>query len=126
MFDLNNIEGIDILRKEIPNELQYWHKFGNILELHYNQIFDMEYCDNIRCIELLLTDIKDRYTIKLFLFNVRGELSFDLINGFHGGLTIDDCSDWGYEKNCRFRISSFEQDIEFEIYCEKIKAELVH
>ena len=46
-------------------------------------------------------------------------------NGFFSGLTIEDCSDWGYEKNCKYRISSLERDIEFEIYCEKIKVELI-
>lgn len=125
MFDFNYIEGIDALRKEIPDELQYWHKFGNISELHFKHVFDEAYCGYIGCVELLLTDIQNRYVIRLFLFNVSGELRFDLNNGFYCGLTIDDCSELGYEKNCRFRISSFEQDVEFTIYCERMKAELV-
>lgn len=125
MFYSDNIEGIDILQKEIPNELQDWHKFGNILEMHYyKHIFNEDYCDYICCIELLLSDIQNRYTIKVFLFNVTGELSFDMNNGFYGGLLIEDCSDWGYGKECRYRISSY-GDIEFEIYCEKVKVELV-
>lgn len=110
----------------IPDELQFWHKFGHILDLHYKHIFDEVYCEYISCIELLLTDANERYKIKVFLYNVSGELSFDVVNGFYSGLTIDDCSDWGYEKNCRFRISSFEQDIEFAVYCKDIKVELVH
>lgn len=126
MFDPDTIEGIGILRNEIPNELQYWHKFGEISELHYKHIFDEEYSDYICCIDLILADNYGNYSIKLSLFNVSGELSFDMNNGFYSGLTIDDCSDWGYEKRCRFRISSLEQDIEFEIYCKRIKAELVH
>ncbi|MCM1508865.1 MAG: hypothetical protein NC177_17295 [Ruminococcus flavefaciens] len=52
-------------------------------------------------------------------------MDFDVDNGFYSGLTIDDCSDWGYEKNCRFRVSSLEQGIEFALYCEKIKVELI-
>lgn len=27
MFVPNTIEGIDVIQKNIPNELQYWHKF---------------------------------------------------------------------------------------------------
>lgn len=125
MLNPDSIEGIDILRKKIPDELQYWHKFGNISELHYERIFDNEYGDYICCIEIILTDNYCSFSIKLSLFNVSGELSFNMTNGFYSGLTIDDCSDWGYEKNCRFRISSLEHDIEFEIYCERIKAELL-
>lgn len=122
----NNIEGIEILKKQLPHELQYWHKFGrNILELHYKKFFDDKYCDYIGCIELLLTDIQYRYTIKMSLHNVTGLVSFDILNGFWSGFTIDDCSDWGYENHCRFRISSFEQDIEFAFYCERIKVELL-
>ncbi len=125
MFSPNTIEGIDKLQKEIPSELQYWYKFGHIIELHYNHIFDYEYRNYISCIELSITDIQNRYIINLNLYNVSGELSFDMCNGFYSGLTIDDCSDMGYERNCRFCMSSFEQDIEFAIYCEKIKAELL-
>ncbi len=33
MFISDSIDGIDILRKEIPDELQFWHKFGKISEL---------------------------------------------------------------------------------------------
>lgn len=125
MFYSDNIEGISILQNEIPNELQDWHEFGNILEMHYyKQIFDESSFNYVSCIELLLTDIQNRYTIKVLLFNVVGELSFDMINGFYSGFLIEDCSDWGYEKECRYRISSYE-DISFEIFCEKVKVELV-
>lgn len=126
MFDPDTIEGTDILRKELPEESQYWHKFHHISELHYVHIFDEEYNDYICCIDLMLTDYYNKYTIKLSLYNVSGKLSFDIINGFYSGFTIDDCSDRGYEKHCRFQIYSVEPDIEFHIYCEKIKAELVH
>ena len=126
MFDSKNIEGIDILKRKIPKELQYWHEFGRISELHYRHIFDAESCAYIPCIELFLTDMQNRYTIKMFLFHVHGLVSFDICNGFFSGLTIDDFSDRGYEKERRFHLSSFEQDIEFTIECEKIKVELVH
>lgn len=125
MFDSNNIEGIDILKRKIPDELQYWHEFGRISELHYQHMFDEGYCADIPCIELFLTDIQNRYTIKMFLFNVRGLVSFDITNGFFSGLTIDDFSNRGYERDRRFKFSSFEQDIEFEFYCERIKVELL-
>ena len=124
MFVPNTIDGIDELNKTIPEELQYWHKFGHIIDLHYHHVFDYEYCDYISCIELSLTDYKNSYIINLCLYNVSGTLCFNICNGFYSGLTIDDFSDMGYEKNCRFRLSSFEQDIDFTIYCEKIKVEL--
>lgn len=125
MFHTDNIEGINNLQKELPEELQCWHKWGKIIELHYNHIYSEEYCDYICCIELILQEIQEIHSIRLFLFNVNGEISFDTSNGFYSGFTIEDCSDWGYEKNCKFRISSLEQDIAFEIYCEKIKVELI-
>lgn len=125
MFISDSIEGIDILRNEIPDELQFWHNFRNISELHYRHIFDNKYCDEIGCIDLFLTDRQNKYTIHLYLYNVEGSFSFDICNGFYSGLTIDDLADSGYESNHRFRITSSEQDIDFEIYCEKIKAELV-
>lgn len=125
MFREDHIEGIDTLRKKLPDELQYWHKFGNISELHYKRIFDEEYCDDIPCIVLVLTEHQYRYRIRLSLFNVSGELTFDMVNGFYSGFTIDDRSSSGYERHCRFCITSFEQDIEFMIFCERITAELV-
>ncbi len=125
MFNTGNIEGINILQKKLPDELQYWHRWGNISELHYKHMYSEEYCDYICCIELILQDIQKNYSIKISLFNVNGAISFDMNNGFFSGLTIEDCSDWGYEKNCKYRISSLEQNIEFEIYCEKIKVELI-
>ena len=130
-----NIEGIEILKKRLPEELQHWYKFSNVLEVHYwsefinilphyRNDFDDLYRDDVACMELLLTDRQHEYVIKMCLFNVTGLVSFDILNGFWSGLTIDDCYDWGYEKHCNFRISSFEQDIYFEFYCESIKVEL--
>ncbi len=125
MFHTDTIEGIDNLKKELPEELQYWHKWGKIAEFHCKHIYSEEYCDYICCIKMILQDTQEIHSIKLFLFNVNGEISFDTNNGFYSGLIIEDCSEWGYEKNCKFRISSLEQDIAFEIYCEKIKVELI-
>lgn len=72
MFVPNTIEDIDVLQKNILNELQYWHKFGHIIKLHYKHIYDYEYCDYINCIELSLTDFQNRYIINMYLYNVSG------------------------------------------------------
>ena len=103
------------------------YNFGTNSEKYqnYKHIFDDKICDEIGCIDLFLTDRQNKYTIHLYLYNVEGSFSFDICNGFYSGLTIDDLADSGYENNHRFRITSFEQDIEFEIYCERIKVELV-
>lgn len=123
----NNIEGIEVLKEQLPDELQCWHKFGhNILELSYKHIFDYDkYFDYIKCVELLLTDSQNRYKIKMFLYNVTGDLSFNMFNGFYSGFAIEDCHYAEYESTCRFCIFSFEQDIDFTLYCEKIKVELL-
>ena len=125
MFHTDSVEGIYNLQNNLPEELQYWHKWGTILELHYKHMYSEEYCDYICCIELTLQELQRIHSIRLLLFNVSGVISFDMCNGFYCGLTVEDCSDWGYEKNCKYRISSSEQDIEFEIYCERIKVELI-
>ncbi|MBR5683530.1 MAG: hypothetical protein IKW96_09725 [Ruminococcus sp.] len=126
MFSSDNIEGIEILRERIPEELQYWYQFGRIEELHYTHSLNDECSDFICCVEMILTDIHYRHSIKLFMYNVIGELSFDMLNGFWGGLDIEDLSGTGVEKHCRFRMYSFEQDIDFSVYCEKIKVELLN
>lgn len=120
------IDGIAELMSTLPEELQHWHKFGNIEELSYRKVPGDEDCGYVRCIEMLLTDIRKEYAIKLELYNVTGSAAFDIPNGFGSGLTVDDCSEWGYEKASRFRISSREQGNEFELYCERIKAEVSH
>ena len=122
----DNIEGIEALKKELPEELQCWYKLGrHVEELHYKHILNEECNDIIWCIEMLLTDPQCKYSVKLFMYNAIGDISLDMINGFYSGLAIDDLSDTGVEKHTRFHIYSFEQDIEFSIYCEKIKVELV-
>lgn len=64
MFHTDNIEAIDILQKKLPDELQDWHRWGNISELHYyKEMYSEEYCDYICCIELILRDVQEKYAI---------------------------------------------------------------
>lgn len=120
-----NIEGIQLLKKRLPKELQHWHQFGKILELHYKNGFDDRYCDDIACMELLLTEAQHKYVIKMSLFNVTGLVSFDILNGFYSGFMIEDYSDRGFEKHCSFKLSSFEQGIDLAFFCERIQVELL-
>lgn len=124
MFDYKNINGIDILRKKLPPELQNWHCFGNIEELnYYSKDIDEFYCDYTNKITLLLTDNSRQYQIELSLYNIRGNLNFDMMNGLYSGFTIEEFSNSGSDN--KFHLYSDEQDIEFNLYCEKIKAVLV-
>ena len=46
MFDYINIADIEILKDKIPSGFQFWHCFGNILELNYSsKAIDGFYCD---------------------------------------------------------------------------------
>lgn len=74
-------------------------------------------------ITLLLTDYDQQYKIELTLYNIRGNLNIDMANGFFSGFTIDEYLDSGSDNN--FHLYSIEQDIEFDLYCEKIRAVLV-
>ena len=125
MFGCDAIAGIETLRTVLPDDMQAWYKFGHILELHFQECFDEAAFRTTHCMELLLTDYREQYKIRMTLFNVKGQVSFDIVNGFFSGLTIDDCFELGYEKESRFRLSSFEMDIDFTIYCERIAVELV-
>ena len=72
MFDYKRISGIEILKEKIPSELQFWHLFGNILELNYSsKAIDEFYCDYTNIIRLLLTDDNHQYKIELTLYNIR-------------------------------------------------------
>ena len=51
---LDKIEGIEKIKSKIPYELQYFHKFGNILKLNYEQILDENSYEYINCIEVFL------------------------------------------------------------------------
>ena len=124
MFEYRNMDGIDILKEKIPSELQYWWQFGTILELNYNsRAIDEYYCDYTNMITLLLTDYDQQYKIKLSLYNIRGNLNIDMANGFFSGFTIDEYANPGSDNH--FHIYSDEQDIAFDLYCEKIRAVFV-
>ena len=49
-------------------------------------------------------------------------MNFDMANGFFSGFAIGEYSDPGSDNH--FHLYSFEQDIEFDLYCEKIRAVL--
>lgn len=124
MFDNKRIIGIELLREKIPSDLQFWHLFGNIAELNYSSnAIDEFYCDYTNIIKLLLTNADARYKIELTLYNVKGNLNFDMWNGFFSGFAIEEYSDPGREDH--FHLYSFEQDIEFDLYCDKIRAVLL-
>ena len=124
MFDYKNINGIKILKDKIPSEFQFWHCFGNILELNYSsKAIDEFYCDYTNKVTLLLTDDNKQYKIELSLYNISGNLNFCMTNGLFSGFTIDEYSNSGSDIN--FHLYSVEQDIEFELYCEKIRAILL-
>lgn len=125
MFTADGIEGIEVLRTKIPTELQSWGKFGcHIDDFHFFSDIN-EYGVDIKCLDIVLSDREKRYRINLHFNNVSGKISFDPINGFYSGLSIDNLSSRGYEKTKRFHIYSFEMDNDTDFYCEKVKAELV-
>lgn len=124
MFDYKNIDGIEILKDKIPSEFQFWYCFGNILELNYSsKAIDQFYCDYTNKVTLLLTDDNKQYKIELSLYNLSGNLNFCMTNGLFSGFAIDEYSNSGSDIN--FHLYSVEQDIEFDLYCEKIRAVLL-
>lgn len=125
MFTADGIEGIEVLRTKIPTELQSWGEFGcHIDDLHFFSDIN-EYGVDIKCLDIILSDREKRYRINLHFNNVSGKISFDPINGFCSGLSIDNLSSRGYEKTKRFHIYSYEMDNDTDFYCEKVKAEFV-
>ena len=127
MKKLTGIHGMDKVLEKLPDDLQYFYKFGsNIESLNYEKKFDYENSfDEISVIGMILADNSGKYRIKLELFNVTGEIAFDMLNGFFLGFTIEDNFDLGYESIKRYRIASAEQDISFEVFCEDISIELL-
>ena len=121
MFTADGIEGIEVLRTKIPTELQSWGEFG----CHHFFSDINEYGVGIKCLDIILSDREKRYRINLHFNNVSGKISFEPINGFYSGLSIDNLSSRGYEKTKRFHIYSYEMDNDIDFYCEKVKAELV-
>lgn len=121
---LKYVDGLDTLLKKLPEEYQYWHKFGTVLELKFSKEFDYEEeFDYVNNIKMILASYDEKYKIRMKLKNVYGLVSFDVMNGFFSGFQIEYLK--GNEKFCRYRLSSFEQDIYFEIYCQKISVELI-
>ena len=128
MQNSKRIKGINLLLERLPKEYHHWHLFGgNILKLTYEKIFDYEEnFKEIARITLILSDKDSRYKIKLVLSNVIGNVHFDISNGFFSGLAIEDKKDLGFENENCFVLTSFEQDISFNIRCESISAELIN
>lgn len=123
MNRLHRIKGIDKLLKNLPAEYQHWNKFGNIIEFNYKKEFDFDELKDIDIIEMLLADDNEKYKIKIQLRKVRGTVEFDILNGFFSGFTIEDYNYAGYEKP-NFLITSCEQDVSFELFCDDIIIEL--
>ena len=123
MFEYRRIDGIEKLREKIPPELQFWHCFGTILELQYcARMIDEYFCDYTNRIVMLLTDAKQQYKIELSLYNIKGNLNFDMANGLFSGFMIEEYADPASDNH--FHLYSDEQDIDFSLYCEKIRAVL--
>lgn len=127
MDGLRSIHGMDEVLEKLPRGLQYFYRFGgNIESLNYEKKFDDEkYFEEISIINMVLADHSGKYKIRLKLFNVVGEIAFDMLNGFCAGFTVEDNADKGYETDKRYRVTSAEQDISFEIFCEDISIESV-
>lgn len=87
MFDYINIADIEILKDKIPSEFQFWHCFGNILELNYSsKAIDGFYCDYTQIQSLCYLD--KQYKIELYLYNIIGNLNFDMMNTHIHGTTL--------------------------------------
>ena len=90
MQGLEAIEGMELLYRTLPPDLQHWHCFGKILSLTYGTRFDESRLEEIPVLSILLTHQQGKYRIRLTLYNISGTVSFDVANGFFSGLTIED------------------------------------
>ena len=124
MFTPDTIVGVEELNSHIPENLQYWYKFGFITEFRFYQDID-DLGQDIKCIRLVLTDKENKYLIGLTLQNISGQVRFDSQTGFGHGFDIIDNISKGWENSRRYRLCSFEMDSDPNVYCEKIKAELI-
>lgn len=127
MKNLSRIKGIETLLEKLPEEYQHWYLFGhNILKFDFEKKFDYEnkFCD-IYCINMILADESEKYKISMQLYNVSGNISFDVYNGFFSGFIVEDKKESGYENEQSFVLTSFEPDIDFEIRCENISVKLL-
>lgn len=130
MENSTRIKGMSLLLKKLPKEYHHWYLFGTILKLNYEKVFDYENkFQEVYCIDMILTDREYKYKIKVELMDVMGDVSFNITNGFFSGWTIEDKLDDyiknGYAIERCFLITSYEQDISFEFWCESISVELL-
>lgn len=121
---LKYVDGLDTLLKKLPDGYKSWYHFCHVLEFKFAKEFDYEEeFDYIRNIDMVLESYDEKYKIRMKLKNVTGLVSFDVVNGFYSGFQIEYFEDW--DKHSRYRLSSFEQDIYFEFYCQKISVQLI-
>ncbi|MCM1133009.1 MAG: hypothetical protein NC340_06020 [Ruminococcus flavefaciens] len=124
MKHLKDVDGLDTLLEKLPDGYKSWYHFCRVLEFHFAKEFDYEdefdYTSNI---DMVLASYDGKYKIRMKLKAVSGLVSFDVCNGFCSGFCIEysDCC----EKERRYKLSSYEQDIYFEFYCKKISVELI-
>ena len=92
---------------------------AEVEELHFYKDYN-DLGEEIKCLDIAFAD---KAKTKIKLWNVSGKIALDTVNGFYSGLVIDDLSESGYEKDKRFHLYSCEQDIDPDIYFEKISIE---
>lgn len=92
---------------------------AEVEELHFYKDYN-DLGEEIKCLDIAFAD---KAKTKIKLWNVSGKIALDTVNGFYSGLVIDDLSVYGYEKENRFYLYSCEQDIDLNIYFEKISIE---
>lgn len=120
------IQGIEALLAHLPEEYRHWERFGNIEEFSFVWVFDeLEQFKEIPCITMVLTDREEKYRIRLHLYDVQGDVHFNVYNGFWSGLTIEDHVSDGWETAHSLVVTSFEQDCDVHIHCRRIAAEIV-
>ncbi|MCM1506434.1 MAG: hypothetical protein NC177_04775 [Ruminococcus flavefaciens] len=123
MKHLTQIKGMEELLKKLPRNYHGFYHFGNIVSLNYGKEFDYEKTfDYIDCIDMVLTDREHKYKINVKLIDIVGEMSFDILNGFWSGLTIEYHETYDYR---HFLFTSFEQDISFDVWCRDISVKLI-
>lgn len=120
------IEGIESLLEYLPEGYRHWHHFGRIAEFQFRREFDLaEKFEEIACITMVLTDRKETYRIRLHLYDVQGDVHFNVYNGFWSGLTIEDHAADGWDSDRTLVLTSFEQGCDVNIHCRRIAAEIV-
>lgn len=64
MQGLEAIEGMKLLCRTLPPDLQHWHCFGKILSLTYGTRFDESQLAEIPVLSMLLTHQQGKYRIR--------------------------------------------------------------